>query len=110
MPQYAWITFLQARQALAARLAILWSADPSSNFWTDTELGLYLIDALRTWNALTEQWNADFVFSAGATDRWFDLSTLSGSPRLPTLTDSYLYTQMEYMLLEPPSGGTWTGT
>jgi hypothetical protein len=35
---------------------------------------------------------------------------LSGSPRKRTLYDTDAYTEMEYMLLEPPSGGTWTGT
>jgi hypothetical protein len=105
MPQYQWLTYLQARQALAARLA-----DPNNVFWSDIENGLYLIEALRTWNALTEVWNTDFVFSAAAPSVWFDLSTFPGSPRLRTLTDTYLYTLMQYHLLEPPSGGTWTGT
>jgi hypothetical protein len=33
------------------------------------------------------------------------------SPRLQTLTDSYVYSLIQYHLLEPPTGnGTWTGT
>lgn len=104
MPQYQWITFSTAKQALAQRLA-----DPTNAFWTDTENGIYLIEALRVWNALTEQWNADFAFSP-TSQAWYDLSLLPGSPRLRTVTDSDLYTIMEYHLLEPPSGGTWTGT
>ena len=31
-------------------------------------------------------------------------------PRQRTVTDSDLYAQMEAMLLEPMSGGAWTGT
>ncbi len=104
MPQYQWLRYDTARQALAQRLA-----DPTNQFWTDAELGYYLAEALRTWNALTEQWNADFAFTPTSVP-WYDLSRLPGSPRLRTLTDNYLYTVMEYHLLEPPSGGVWTGT
>ena len=104
-------TYLQARQALAARLAIVWQADPSSNFWTDAELGFYLAEALRTWNALTEQWNSNFSFLSNSLQTWYSLASLPGSPRLRTLTDAYLYTILQYHLLEPPTGaGAWTGT
>lgn len=104
--QFTWLTWLQARQALASRLA-----DPNNVFWKDAENKLYLAEALRTWNALTEQWNADFAFSASPGTVWYDLSTLAGSPRVRTLTDSYLYILMQYHLLEPPTGsGAWTGT
>lgn len=104
--QYVWITYSQARKQLAARLA-----DPANIFWTDDELKVYLCEALRTWNAFTEQQNADFAFSATSSATWYDLSTLTNSPRLRTLTDADLYTAMQYALLEPPTGaGTWTGT
>lgn len=111
MPQFSWLTYLQSRQALAARLAIVWSYDPSNNFWTDAELGYYLAEALRTYNALTEQWNQNFSFLSSSSETWYNLATLSGSPRLRTLTDAYLYTLMQYHLLEVPTGaGTWSGT
>lgn len=102
---YAWITYQQVRQALAARLA-----DPGMIFWQDAELGIYITEALRTWNALTEFWNADYVFTATSSSVWYNFSQLAGSPRLRTVQDTDLYTSMEYSLLEPPSGGTWTGT
>jgi len=104
MPSYAWITFAAAKQALAGRLA-----DPGMVFWADPELSLYLAESLRTWNALTEQWNADFVFTPTSIP-WYNLATMAGSPRLRTLTDTYLYQVMQYHLLEPATGGTWTGT
>jgi hypothetical protein len=59
-------------------------------------------------NVLTFTWKQDFVFNA--TNLWNSLATLPNSPRQRTLTDTNCYTQMEYMLLEPPTGGTWTGT
>jgi hypothetical protein len=103
--QYKWITWLGARQALAARLA-----DSGNVFWTDAENALYLREALRTWNALTEVWNQTYSFTPNSAGTWYDLSILSGSPRIRTILDTDLYTIMQYHLLEPPSGGTWTGT
>lgn len=106
MPAFNWITFLAARQALAGRLA-----DPSNVYWTDAELKYYLWEALRTFNALTETWNQPFAFTATNASAWYDTSQMSGSPRLRVVTDSDLYTIMQYHLIEPPSGGnTWTGT
>lgn len=102
---YAWIQFAAARQQLANRLA-----DPGNLFWTDVENGLYLIEALRVWNALTEVWNEDFTFTQTVAAKWYNLAKMAGSPRIRTVTDSDLYTLMQYHLLEPPSGGTWTGT
>jgi len=102
---YQWLTFAAARQALAGRLA-----DPNKVFWTDNELGLYLIESLRTWNALTEIWNTTFAFTPTSAQVWYNLSILGGSPRTRTVTASDLYTMMQYHLLEPPTGGTWTGT
>src|SRR5208337_4098747 len=103
MPLYTWLTFATARQQLASRLA-----DSGNVFWTDAENGIYLQQALRMFNALTFTWKTDFTYNS--TNLWNSLGTLTGSPRLRTLTDTYCYTQMEYMLLEPPSGGVWTGT
>ncbi len=105
MPNFTWLTYLQARQTLAARLA-----DPGMVFWTDGELKFWITEALRTWNALTEYWNADFAFNNSAAGPWNDLSVMGGSPRVRTVLDTELYTAMEYHLLEPPTGGVWTGT
>jgi hypothetical protein len=101
MPTYSWLTLQQADNALVGRLA-------NTTFWTQPERFLYLNEALRLWNALTEQWNSDFVYTA--TTSWTNTGTEVGSPRLRTVTDVYLYTQMQYMLLEPGTGGTWAGT
>ena len=104
---YNQTTFLTARQQLAARLA-----DPSMQFWSDTELKFYIQTALRQYNSMTWFWKTDFTFNnASATNVWSSLATLAGSPRIRSVTDSYCYSEMEYMLLEPNcAGGPWTGT
>lgn len=100
------MTFIQMRDALAARLN-----DTGKVFWTDNELKVYIAEALRTWNALTATWNADFTFTANGPTVWYDLRTITGYPRKPVLTDNDLYTIMEYHLLEPATGGgAWTGS
>lgn len=103
---YQWIQYSAARAILAHRLA-----DPGNLFWTDAENGLYLREALRTYNALTEIWNTDFTFNVDDSATWWNVSTVAESPRVRTVTDADLYTLMQYHLLEQPTGaGTWTGT
>lgn len=102
MPVFGWLTKTQAVTALQGRLN-------NSSFWTATELWLYIVEGLRIWQGLTEQWNSDFALSANS--GWLNMGTQTGSPRLRSVTDANLYTSMQYMLLEPPTGGgTWTGT
>lgn len=105
--EYSWLSFLQARQQLAARLA-----DPTNQFWEDAENGAYIVEALRTHNALTFTWKTTFEFmiAAASSPQWLSLGTLVSSPRLRSVTDTALYTLMEYHLLEPPTGSVWTGT
>jgi len=43
---FSFVTFAQAKTMLAARLN-----DPNGNTYPDAELGVYLVEALRTWNA-----------------------------------------------------------
>jgi hypothetical protein len=101
---YTWLTFAELRAALAQRLA-----DPTNKFWADIENGLYINEALSTWNALTGTWQVDFVFNTDSRI-WYPVPLLAGSPRARTVMDSQLYTVIEYHLLEPATGSTWTGT
>lgn len=102
MPIYSWLAKTDAVAALQARLS-------GSQQWTDAELWLYVVEGLRFWNSLTEQWNTDFPLPVTTGD-WVNTGTTANSPRLRSVTDVDLYTAMQYMLLEPPTGGTWTGT
>lgn len=106
MPAYAWLNFSEAKSELALRLG-----DTGKAFWTDAELGAWITEALRVWNALTAQWTDTFsiTFTPPFTQNWFP-GNAAGSLRQPTLTDGDIYTLIEYHLLEPPSGSTWTGT
>jgi hypothetical protein len=103
MASYSWLTYVTARQQLASRLA-----DSSNVFWTDAENGLYIKQALREFNVLTFTWKNDFIYNSSSL--WNSLGLLTTSPRVRTLTCNDAFTMMEYMLLEPPTGGTWTGT
>jgi hypothetical protein len=100
---FLWLTLTNAITALQNRLN-------AGAFWSPAELHLYLTEALRYRNALCEEWRKDFVFPATGA-QWQNIGTLAGSPRLRTVTDADLYTEMQYRLLEPTTGGgTWTGT
>lgn len=99
---YTWLTLTAAIAALKGRLN-QW------NLWTTPELEIYLRESLRHFNGLCEQWNQTFAL-LNADGQWINTGTVAGSPRLRSVTDVDLYTQMQYMLLEPASGGTWTGS
>jgi hypothetical protein len=103
---FQWLTFGQAKTEAAVRLG-----DPNMIRWSNAELGEYLTEALRVYNALTAFWSMPFTISLNPpfTQNWFPANS-TGSPRLPTLTDNDVYTLIEYHLLEPPTGSAWTGT
>lgn len=100
---YQWLQFGTAKQQLALRLS-----DPNQIFWINSELGIYIQQALRQFNILTSTWKTNFTYSSS--NLWNSLGLLAGSPRLRTITDAYCYTDMENRLLEPSTGGVWTGT
>lgn len=102
MATYSWLSKTDAVSQLQGRLS-------NSQYWTATELWLLLTEALRAWNAFTEQWNLEWVLT-NANGAWINSGTTAGSTRLRTVTSNDLFARMEYTLLEPPSGGTWTGT
>ena len=103
---YSWITLSDAISQLGQRLNITPS---SSSFWTENELQVYICQSLRIFNSLVWQWRTDFNFNSP--NLWNSLGSLTGSPRLRTLTDNEIYAELEFMLLEPSNTtGTWTGT
>lgn len=102
-PNYQWLQLSTALSQFSQRLN-----DPNNVFWSTAECIIYLQQSLRMFNVLTFTWKTEFAYNP--TRLWNSLASLPGSPRFRTQTDTNCYTQMEYMLLEPPTGGTWTGT
>lgn len=101
---FAYLTLASLRSELLQRLQ-----DPNGVFTTATEANQAIVEGLRVLNALTYQWSTFYTFNFNGGDTWKTINVI-GSPRLRTVTDTQLYNQMEAMLLEPMSGGTWTGT
>jgi len=103
---YNWLTWSTAQAELSSRLS-----DTSQQFTVAAEVPLYLTMAMRMWNCLTAFWINEYPMTLAPplASNWQQANG-SGSPRQQTQTDVSLYTLIEYMLLEPPTGGTWTGT
>ena len=103
---YSWLTFGEAKAELATRLN-----DPNFVQWSSAEQGAYIGLAMQLFNCLSAFWVAIYTFNLTPpfAGNWFG-NTQTGGPRIRSLTDASLYTLIEYMLMEPPTGGTWTGT
>lgn len=109
---YSHTNWGQLKTQLASRLG-----DSGSVFWTDTELGVWLTEALRTFGVLSAFWRARSQFSTTAGTAFYDITTqASGSPTLAsllgyTVTDRDAVQQIQYALLESASSqSAWTGT
>jgi len=79
-------------------------------FWTDAELGVYLTEALRTFGVLSGYWRARGQFATSSGTAFYDLSSQLSSLIGQTVTDQNLVTSIQYHLLEPATGSSWTGT
>ena len=104
---YSWLSLSDGIAQLGARLAAPLT-DPPTSLWSATEGKNYIFRALQIFNVLTNTWRTDFTFNSP--NLWNSLGSLAGSPRLRTATDIESYKMLEWYLLEPPSGGAWTGT
>jgi len=103
---YQWLAWDAAQAELSSRLS-----DTSQQFTVAGEVPLYLTMAMMLWNSLTAFWVVEYPVSLTPplTGNWQQANG-AGSPRQQTQTDVSLFTLIEYMLLEPPTGGVWTGT
>ena len=109
MGAYSYLSWASLESALLQRLQ-----DTAAQWTSSAEASIYLQEALRVLNAQTAagtsgQWAVDYLLNFNPGDTWKPLN-VAGSPRQRTVTDAQVETQMEYMLLEPPSGQVWTGT
>lgn len=102
---YSQITFAQAKTQLAGKLN-----DAAKVFWSDTELGLYIKEALAIFNAAANYWTQVGVFTTTAGVMWYDLTLELPALLGNTTTDTDVVTVMQYQLLEPPTPTAWSGT
>ena len=107
---YSATTWGSLKQQLAQRLSVTLT---STSFWTDTEVGLDLAEALRCYGSITQFWKERGVFLTVATTPFYALQTQLPSLLGQTLTDRDLILQMQYELLETQAIGSqsaWLGT
>lgn len=101
MAAYTQTSFLSSITTLSVRLQ-----DPSFQYWSSTELGLYIQDSLRTWQALTTFYRQRAVSVSSPSTPFYDLSTILPQPVFGyNLTDRDLISLILYQLLEPQLTG-----
>ena len=93
---YNWITFAQLKAELLDRLE-----DTAGVFWSDMEAGLYIQEALRTWNAYTRCYRDRMTFQTISGSAYYDLTAQAGTLLPFTLKDQDLISIMMLHLLEP---------
>jgi hypothetical protein len=85
--------------------------DPNHVRWTEPELTLYIQQALRTYNALTNHFRDQVIFQSTLAQAFYDLPTIAPSLRAQTYSVSDAVNQIAYQLMEPPpQGNSWVGT
>jgi hypothetical protein len=106
MIQYTHTTLSQAKAQLADRLF-----DSDSSFWVDSELKVYIVEALRCWAAAALPFRTRGSLTTIEDERYYDLpSSVSNNLLSQTITDLSLAQAIEYHLIEPLTSGAWTGS
>lgn len=98
-------TLTDAIALLALRLQ-----DSGLVHWTALELTRYLVEAVRTWQALTSNTIEQGSFFTATNAPFYDIPTVLPALRAYTLRDRDLILDIEYALMEPPTPTAWTGT
>ena len=85
--------------------------DPLHVRWTEPELTIYIQQAIRTFNALTNHFRDVATFDTVNKQAFYNIATVAPSLREQTITINDVVDQICYQLLEPvPVGGLWAGT
>lgn len=99
---YKHTNFAQAVAQLSARLN-------NAGYWTQAEMQFALVSALRMWQALACSYKTRGEFSVDNPTVLIDLHAVL--PDLaPSVTDQSLVSEIQYHLLEPATGNSWTGS
>lgn len=83
--------------------------DANESYWTRAEKYFAIYEALYVWGALTSYWRASGTFSLASNTPYYDLSVQLPTLRTRTWTLGQMVTDIQYMLLENPSGIAGTG-
>lgn len=85
--------------------------DTTAVYWTVPEIQSVIYEAMRVWGATTNYWRTRGVFNLSPTQNsaYYDLSVVLPSLRTRTWTIGQMVTDIQYMLLENPSGVAGTG-
>lgn len=109
---YTHTTFAEAKDALAGLLG-----DSSKVFYTDTELGLYIKEALRAWGLYSEYWRETVSLQTSPGVAFYDIRSAvditSTAILASTVTDRDLIQESLYHLMEIPItnwASAWPGT
>lgn len=109
-PGYSYLTLGAARTELAARLED--NGRPGQLayvYWTVPELNSFIVEAVRTWQALTSYYKARTTFDINLNDNaFFDLRNTD--LLYFSVTDEQIVNRALAALLEPPLTATWVGT
>lgn len=105
-PGYRQYTMAQALAMLADRLG-----DQTNVYWSAAELRLYIVEALRTWQALTASFRTRAVLDTNEGQVWYDLTAALETSFGYSVKDQDIAAVILYHLLEAQlSGGAWAGT
>lgn len=105
---YTTLTLAQALTDLGRRLN-----DPDSVFWSVEEKIFYIQEAIQTFNAYANFFRETFPLDLVPDQTWYDITDAALYPdtlRAQNTTDVDIYTEIQYHLLEPPTGASWTGS
>lgn len=96
--------------ALIAQISTLLD-DQTQAYWVPAEIQYAVYEALRVFGSLTSYWRQRGTFNINPTDKspFYDLSALLPKLRSRATTVGQLCTEIQYHLLEQPSGVSGTG-
>ncbi len=98
----------QTRASFRAELAQALN-DSGFVYWSADEMNRALNEALLLWGALTSYWTTSSIFSTTASTPFYDLSSQFPTLRARSYTFDQLTIEIQYHLLESPTGVAGTG-
>lgn len=99
---YELVTLNDLTQALSTRLN-------NSGWWLGTELQAYIVEALRTWQVMSQNYTERVSFPTVPNQLFYNLYQTVSS-LAPTVTDQDLIAEIQSQLQEPISKTSWVGT